>query len=55
VNAQNRGDQDVDVACFDLLHRANVEISQFCQLLLGHADSRSFTPDVRPKLLQLRG
>lgn len=55
VNTQNRGDQDVDVACFDLLHRANVEISPFCQLLLSHIDGRSFTSDIRPELLELRG
>jgi len=55
VNSQDRCNQDIDVASFDLLNRANVEISQFCQLFLGHAYGRSFASDVRPDMLELSG
>ena len=34
MNAQRRGQQNIHVACFDFLDRADVEVDQFGELLL---------------------
>jgi len=51
----HRCQQDVHVAGFDLLDRADVQIHQLGQLLLRDFFSHPFPADIAPERLELRG
>jgi hypothetical protein len=52
LNPLRRGDQDIDVCRLNLLHGTEVQISHFCQLLLGHSPLHPFTAHSRAEPLE---
>jgi hypothetical protein len=54
LDAEQRGQQDIESACLDFLHGANVQIDQFGELFLRHIPCGVFAPNVRSELLQFR-
>ena len=46
LNAQDGRDQDVDVAGFDFLNRAEIQVGQFREALLGDCPGGSLTANI---------
>ena len=51
LNSDDRRQENVDLASFDLLHSADVEIDHFGELLLRHRFGAPLSAHVRPEVL----
>ena len=54
LNPHQGGDQNGDLACFNLLNGANIEIGQLCQTFLSYRFGAPFATDISAQPLSLR-
>ncbi len=54
MDANQRGDEDVNVPGLDLLERSDVQVRTLSELLLSERQGISFTPDIGTEKTKLR-